>query len=145
MWVVQSEGVLVGNRQSLLQRPGLLPMLHELLERLEAHLTANSYYSVVCNMRGGEPEQIAADMRAAGVGGLQGPTLSKVHLLLQLSVCGAWMHGWAVQIALVLLCLCLFGMLVRGLLLHPANSDAREIHAWVCKPHCHCLAVHYPP
>ena len=76
---LQSEGVLVGNRRSLLERSGLLPMVHELLERLEAHLTADKYYSVTVNMRGDDPAAIAADMRAAGMGGLQGPTVSKVR------------------------------------------------------------------
>lgn len=69
----------MGNRRSLLERGGLLPMVHELLERLEAHLTADKYYSVTVNMRGDDPAAIAADMRAAGMGGLQGPTVSKVH------------------------------------------------------------------
>jgi ATP phosphoribosyltransferase len=76
---IQSEGVLVGNRRSLLERRGLLPMVHELLERLEAHLTADKFYSVTVNMRGDDPRAIAADMRAAGIGGLQGPTISKVR------------------------------------------------------------------
>jgi hypothetical protein len=78
---MQSEGVLVGNRQSLLQRPDLLPVVHELLERLEAHLVAEGYYSVTCNMRGQHPEEVAGRMRDAGLGGLQGPTVSKVAVL----------------------------------------------------------------
>jgi hypothetical protein len=84
---VQSEGVLVANRRSLLHRAELLPMVHELLERLEAHLTAEGFYSVTVNMRGGDPEKIATDMRAAGLGGLQGPTVSKVR-------CGAAWRLW---------------------------------------------------
>ena len=77
---MQSEGVLVGNRRSLQERAGLLPVVHELLERLEAHLVAENYYSVTCNMRGGDAAAIAAKMRDAGLGGLQGPTLSQVRL-----------------------------------------------------------------
>lgn len=78
--MLQSEGVLVGNRRSLLERSDLLPVVHELLERLEAHLVAEGYYSVVCNMRGTDPKAIAASMRDAGLGGLQGPTISQVPL-----------------------------------------------------------------
>lgn len=42
----QSQGVLVANRRSLEERAELLPVVHELLERLEAHLTAEGFYSV---------------------------------------------------------------------------------------------------
>lgn len=38
--ILDSQGVLVANRRSLLERPGLLAIVHELLERLEAHLKA---------------------------------------------------------------------------------------------------------
>jgi ATP phosphoribosyltransferase len=75
--------VLVGNRQSLLHRSDLLPVVHELLERLEAHLVAEGYYSVVCNMRGQNPEEVARTMREAGLGGLQGPTVSRVRSLIR--------------------------------------------------------------
>ena len=41
-----SQGVLVANRRSLTERPAqLLPVVHELLERLDAHLKAEDYYS----------------------------------------------------------------------------------------------------
>ena len=33
--VMDSQGVLVGNRQSLLKRPGLLEIAHELIERFD--------------------------------------------------------------------------------------------------------------
>ena len=55
-------------------------MVHELLERLEAHLVAHGFYSVMCNMRGSDPESIAAGLRHAGLAGLQGPTVSQVRL-----------------------------------------------------------------
>jgi hypothetical protein len=38
--ILDSQGVLVANRRSLLERPGLMAIVHELLERLEAHLKA---------------------------------------------------------------------------------------------------------
>jgi ATP phosphoribosyltransferase len=44
--ILDSQGVLVANRRSLLERPAqLLPVLHELLERLDAHLKAEQFYS----------------------------------------------------------------------------------------------------
>lgn len=74
--------MLVANKRSLLERRGLLVIVHELLERLEAHLIANKFYSVTCNMRGGkEPTELAAEMRSSGLGGLQGPTIAPVRPL----------------------------------------------------------------
>uniref|UniRef100_A0A383V671 ATP phosphoribosyltransferase n=1 Tax=Tetradesmus obliquus TaxID=3088 RepID=A0A383V671_TETOB len=58
--IVDSQGVLVANRRSLTERPQqLLPVLHELLERLDAHLKAEQFYSVIANMRGESPEAVA--------------------------------------------------------------------------------------
>lgn len=73
----------MGNRRSLLERPGLLPVVHELLERLEAQLVARGFYAVTCNMRGSDPAEIAASLRNAGLGGLQGPTISSVCFCAQ--------------------------------------------------------------
>ena len=43
---VYMQGVLVANRRSLTERPAqLLPVVHELLERLDAHLKAEDFYS----------------------------------------------------------------------------------------------------
>jgi hypothetical protein len=49
----------VANRKSLLERPGLLEVVHELLERFDAHLKADQFYSVIANMRGATPEEVA--------------------------------------------------------------------------------------
>ena len=40
--IMDSQGVLVGNRAALLARPQLLAIVHELIERFEAHLTAGA-------------------------------------------------------------------------------------------------------
>eukprot|EP00892_Ulva_mutabilis_P000535 jgi/Ulvmu1/10482/UM064_0019.1 len=77
--IMESEGVLVANRRSLLERPDLLPIVHELLERLEAHLVADTFYSVTTNIRSEDPQYFAAQMREKGLGGLQGPTIAKVY------------------------------------------------------------------
>jgi ATP phosphoribosyltransferase len=79
--VLESQGCLVANRAALLGRPGALEVCHELIERLEAHLTAERFYSVVANMRGADAAEVAARLLAAGLGGLQGPTVSPVYTL----------------------------------------------------------------
>ncbi|KDD75594.1 ATP phosphoribosyltransferase [Helicosporidium sp. ATCC 50920] len=77
--VLQSQGVLVANRTALLQRPGMLPVVHELLERLDAHLIAEGFYAVVANMRGKSSEDVAARISSSALlRGLQGPTVSPV-------------------------------------------------------------------
>ena len=40
------QGVLVANKQALLQRPAALEITHEILERLEAHLRAEGQFTV---------------------------------------------------------------------------------------------------
>lgn len=40
------QGMLVANKRSLLERPGLLTIVHELIERFDGHLKADQFYSV---------------------------------------------------------------------------------------------------
>lgn len=77
--IMESEGVLVVNKTALLERPGMLELVHELLERLEAHLVAQKYYSVIVNMTGKSAEDVSERLVQAGLGGLQGPTVSSVY------------------------------------------------------------------
>ena len=77
--IMESQGVFVANKRALLERPGLLEVCHELIERLEAHLVAENYYSVIANMQGGSAEEVSERLFAAGLGGLQGPTVSPVY------------------------------------------------------------------
>lgn len=76
--IMDSQGVLVANRRALVERPGLLEICHELMERLEAHLTAENFYSVIANMRGESAAEVSERLLHAGLGGLQGPTVSPV-------------------------------------------------------------------
>lgn len=55
MW---SQGVLVANKRALKERPGLLEVVHELIERFEAHLEAGKYYNVLANMRGDSAAEV---------------------------------------------------------------------------------------
>ncbi|WPT12465.1 ATP phosphoribosyltransferase 2 [Picochlorum sp. SENEW3] len=77
--IMESEGVLVVNKTSLLERPGMMELVHELLERLEAHLVAQKYYSVIVNMTGTSADDVSERLIQAGLGGLQGPTVSSVY------------------------------------------------------------------
>lgn len=76
--IMESEGVLVARKRALLEQPGALGIVRELLERLDAHLTAAGQFTVVVNMRGQSQEDVAEKMIGAGLGGLQGPTVSRV-------------------------------------------------------------------
>lgn len=75
--VLESEGVLIGNKNALLNRPGLLKIAKELIERFDAHLKANQYYSVIANMKGHDPDEIAIKiMHCKSLTGLQGINLN---------------------------------------------------------------------
>jgi ATP phosphoribosyltransferase len=87
--IMESEGVFVANRRALLERKGLLEVCHELLERLEAHLTAKQFYSVIANMEGTSAEEVSVRLIQAGLGGLQGPTVSPVYSPKDISSSGA--------------------------------------------------------
>ncbi|KAK9797779.1 hypothetical protein WJX73_001845 [Symbiochloris irregularis] len=78
--IFKSQCVLVGSRRALLDRPGLLNVAHELIERLEAHLKASDLFSVVANMRGDSPEEVAERLLASPeLQGLQGPTIAPIY------------------------------------------------------------------
>jgi ATP phosphoribosyltransferase len=76
-----SQAVFIGNRTALLERPGVLDITHEIIERTEAHLRATEHYTVIANMRGDSPEAVAQKVfDQPDLGGLQGPTISQVYL-----------------------------------------------------------------
>ncbi|KAK4802111.1 hypothetical protein SAY86_000314 [Trapa natans] len=77
--VLESQGVFVASRRSLIQRSGVLDITHEILERLEAHLRAVGQFTVVANMRGRCAEEVASRVLShPSLSGLQGPTVSPV-------------------------------------------------------------------
>jgi ATP phosphoribosyltransferase len=77
--ILESEAVLIANRAALEQRPEALQVARVLMEFIEAHLRAADHVSVFANMRGTSPEEIAKRMFSqAMLGGLQGPTFSRV-------------------------------------------------------------------
>ena len=80
--VLESQGVLVASRTALLERPGTLEIIHEMLERLEAHLRADGLFMVTANVRGTSAEEVATRLaNDAGqlLRGLQG-THDLAHL-----------------------------------------------------------------
>ncbi|KAL0694540.1 hypothetical protein Bca4012_061720 [Brassica carinata] len=78
--VLQSQAALVASRRALTERTGALDTVHEILERLEAHLKAAGQFTVVANMRGTDAEEVAARLKTQpSLSGLQGPTISPVY------------------------------------------------------------------
>jgi len=77
----QSQAMFIGNRAALTQRPAVLSMARELLERFEAHLRAVGRHMVVANIRGESAAEVAQKVFSQpNLGGLQGPTISQVYL-----------------------------------------------------------------
>jgi ATP phosphoribosyltransferase len=79
--VLESQGCLVASRRALLQRPGALDVVRDMIERLEAHLRAEGQFLVTANMRGTSPEAVAAALASGGplLTGLQGPTIGTIY------------------------------------------------------------------
>lgn len=79
--ILDSQAVFIGNRTALTQRPDVLAMAREMLERFEAHLRAKEHYTIVANIRGDSAEVVAQKVfEQPNLGGLQGPTISQVYV-----------------------------------------------------------------
>lgn len=79
--LLQSQAVFIGNRAALTQRPEVLAVAREMMERFEAHLRAVDHYTIIANIRGDSPEEVAQKLfNQPSLGGLQGPTISRVYL-----------------------------------------------------------------
>lgn len=77
--IVESQAVLIGNREALQGREEVLTVARQLLELFEAHLRARGQYMVFANMRGETREDIAEQIfTQTDLGGLQGPTISPI-------------------------------------------------------------------
>lgn len=77
--LLNSQAVLIANRDSLVNRPEALQAARFLLEFFEAHLRANENLSIFANIRGESPEAIAESIfKSCHIPGLQGPTISRV-------------------------------------------------------------------
>jgi ATP phosphoribosyltransferase len=77
--IMESQACLIANKHSLKTNPKALSLAKRLLEFIVAHLRAAGNLAVFANIKGESPESIAVLMFSKEViGGLQGPTLSKV-------------------------------------------------------------------
>jgi ATP phosphoribosyltransferase len=77
--ILRSQAALIANVGSLRRNPLALRVARQLLEYFEAHRRATENLAIFANMRGASPEAIAARIFSQPtIGGLQGPTLSKV-------------------------------------------------------------------
>jgi len=77
--IVTSQAALIANIHSLRENPQVLNVAHYLLESFEAHLRAEGNLAIFANMRGKSPESIGEMIFAkTSIGGLQGPTISRV-------------------------------------------------------------------
>ncbi len=75
--ILQSEAILVGNRNALATRPEVRDQTLFLLEFVEAHLNARNQYMLAVNMRGRSAEDIAEQLLGqTNLMGLQGPTIA---------------------------------------------------------------------
>ena len=78
--IMTSEACLIGNRALLGQDKEKLDVAKALVERIDAHLQAQEFYSVTANMRGEAPEEVAAHVLGqSDISGLRGPTISRVY------------------------------------------------------------------
>lgn len=78
--LMESQGCLVANRKAITERPEVLQVAKEMLERLEAHLAAKSQYEVTANIRAASKAECAqAIFDKTQHGGLQGPTINDVY------------------------------------------------------------------
>ncbi|MEM7799828.1 MAG: ATP phosphoribosyltransferase [Chloroflexota bacterium] len=77
--IIESQGVLIANKEALKQNDALRKVAYDLLEYIEAYLRAKGCYTVTANMRGESPGAISTRMLdKAHIRGLQGPTISQV-------------------------------------------------------------------
>ncbi len=89
--ILRSEACLIANRTSLRLRQDVLDVARKLLEFTEAYLRALGSYVVTANIRGKSPDTIAQKMFAqATIGGLQGPTISRVVVQNDLQAGNNW-------------------------------------------------------
>ena len=77
--VVRSQACLFANRDLLSNDDEALAGVRIMLELIEGHLRASEYYSIIANIHGDSPEQIAGQIQDhPEIAGIEGPTVSQV-------------------------------------------------------------------
>ena len=75
--ILNSQAILIGNREALETRLDLLETTRHLLEFIEAHMRARSQYMIFANIRAATIGDIRARIfEQPDLGGLQGPTIA---------------------------------------------------------------------
>jgi ATP phosphoribosyltransferase len=78
--ILESQACMIANSAALRQADEKLQLTRQILELIEAHLRARSFYSLTANIHGNSPEAIAKVVTSHGeVAGLQGPTVAPVY------------------------------------------------------------------
>lgn len=78
--IVKSEACLIGNRRILREEPKALEAVRVLAERIDAARQGRKYYQITANIRGVDPQSIAARLAENPVtSGLQGPTIAPIY------------------------------------------------------------------
>ena len=78
--VLASQACLIGNRKLLRESPRALELARNILELVEGHLRAGSFYHLTANVRGDSAESVGARIVSkADLAGLEGPTISGVY------------------------------------------------------------------
>ena len=78
--ILVSQSCLIGNRKLLADSPHGLKLALAILEIIEGHLRAGSFYRLTANVRGPSAETVSAGiLTRPDLAGLQGPTVSRVY------------------------------------------------------------------
>ena len=78
--ILASQACLIGNRKLLGAASRSLELARNMLEMMEGHMRAGSFYRLNANVRGSSPEAVGAKILSrADLAGLQGPTISTVY------------------------------------------------------------------
>lgn len=77
--IMKSQACLIGNKNTIQEKPSILSSARHLLEFLEAHIRATTHVSIFVNIRADSPNEIAFQMeKQTLLMGLQGPTVSPI-------------------------------------------------------------------
>ena len=78
--IQDSQACLIATKELLKKSPRALELAREMLEMMEGHLRAGSFYRLTANVRGASADQVADTLlERPDLAGLQGPTISRVY------------------------------------------------------------------
>ena len=103
--ILRSQSCLVGNRRALAGSREKRQVVRLILELIEAHIRARTFYSVTANLRGRSEEEIAqALLTSPATRGKRGPTVARVYTAPETSngADGAWFAATIIVEAAIL-------------------------------------------